>query len=60
MITEGNLKTSKIITNYWNGGFNKGFNMTIIKEKKIDILTNYTITISNNAKEAEIFQKNTG
>lgn len=42
---------------YWNGGINKGINMTIIKEKKIDIITNNTNNHNNNAQETEILKK---
>ena len=43
------LKIPNIVKNYWNGNFNKGLNITIIKEKKIDILTNYTPSNNSNA-----------
>lgn len=51
MMRKEKLKTQNIIKNYWNGNFNKGLNITIIKEKKIDILTNYTTNNNSNAKE---------
>lgn len=41
------IKIPPQVKTYWNGNFNKGFSITIIKEKKIDILTNYTT--SNNS-----------
>ncbi len=41
MLPKEKIKMPNQVKNYWNGNFNKGFNITIIKEKKIDILTNY-------------------
>jgi hypothetical protein len=49
---------SNIVKSYWQGGFNRGVQISIIKEKKIDILTNYSTTDNTNAKETEILQKN--
>ena len=51
-------KQLDIVKLYWKGGLNRGINMNIIKDKKIDILTNYTVNDNNNAKEAKVCQKN--
>ena len=55
---DGKIKSSKVIKQFWNAGLNKGINITIIKEKKIDIITSYDITTNNNAKETQIHQQN--
>jgi hypothetical protein len=49
---------SNIVKSYWQGGVNRGVKISIIKEKKIDIITNYSTTDNINAKETEILQKN--
>lgn len=54
---QGKLNHHHIMKTYWNGGINKGINMTIIKEKKIDIITNNTNNHNNNAQETEILKK---
>ncbi len=51
MITEGRINKTTIVKNYWKGGINKGINMTVIKEKKIDIINGYNIIPNSNAKE---------
>ena len=45
------IKTGNIVKNYWNGNMNKGFNISIIKEKKIDIINDYRTNPNSNAKE---------
>lgn len=53
-----NIQPSNIVKGYWNGGLNRGINISIVKEKKIDILTNYTTSNNNNAQEAQVLKKN--
>ncbi len=45
------IKPGNIVKNYWNGNMNKGFDISIIKEKKIDIINGCKINSNNNAKE---------
>jgi len=52
------IHPTTIVKSYWQGGLNRGIKINIIKDKKIDILTNYSTTGNYNAKEAEILQKN--
>lgn len=51
-------KSRMPLQKYWTGHLGKGFNVTIVKEKKIDILTNYMTSNNMNAKETEILEKN--
>ncbi len=52
------LRSRQIVKTYWTGGINRGINMTIVKEKKIDIITNNTNNHYDNAQEAKVLEKN--